>query len=567
MKAEKKENLLRCLLICIFLGMIAVFASGIVLFTDEQGYKKYNIDENVTFQINDSESEKVSLKKYSFTVPKRGDYITLSTKVPEIDIEQPLLVFNVYHCTLEVYVDGELVYDYGKELYESGSVVGHAYFRIPLEKDISGKELKLRMRVTEENSFSSIEELYLIEAGKGYADLIAKRWLTLMVTLTFLCIGIVGMFASLTRKHFDKDTRSLTWLAVFSIGISIWMMCSDNIIYLFVENSQTASLLEYYSLYISMLPVTLFFANVQVRERYRKILLGICWVIFSENVLIVLCQVLGLVHYISWIPCMQATMAVLVLFTFYSLARTYKESGTRQRILVYGMSFLAFVVMLELLRFNLYKYFNNIMPGDTSLMPIGTLIFVLAMVYSYCIRTVESYYDKAEKQVLEKLAYMDTLTNTYNRNKCEALLEEMETEKRRGYLLNFDLNGLKVVNDTKGHTYGDAMLKAFAKILCDTFQNIGIAGRMGGDEFLVVMYDTTEDKVTEALQNMEKNIAGWNRVHKDNQVSVSYGYAAYEPEQEEPIRRVYEQADAQMYACKQEIKRRQQEQNKMLPDR
>lgn len=562
MSVEKKEKLFRGFVIIVLSLMIIGIIAFVLEFSKQKEYKKYEINEDVSIQIGKEEPKKVQLQRYSFTVPKQGEEIIIKKKLKKVDIIQPLLVFDVYHCTFEVYLDGEQIYEYGNDIYKNNGVLGHGYFRVPLVGDVSNKELELRMKVTEKDSFSSLEDIYLIEAGEGYVDVIVRHWITIMTGLTFLCIGFVGVVTSLTRKRFERDTRSLTWISVFAIGISIWMMCNDKVINLFIDNISISTFLEYYSLYVTPLPVALFFANVQVRTKYRKILIRLAEIIFIEDVIISLLHIFNVVHYVVWVPMIQVTMGILVFLMFYTLIRSKRDQEHNQIILVYGMLFVGVTVVLELVRYNLFKYLNNVFAIQISFIPFGTLIFVSTMVYSYCVKMMGSYYDKAEKEVLEKLAYMDTLTNTYNRNKCENILKEMEDEKRQGYLLNFDLNGLKQVNDTEGHARGDAMIKAFAKLLREIFDDKGISGRMGGDEFIVVMYDSTEEQVKKSLQGLEKRISRWNKEHKDNQVSVSYGYAMYNPNETQQIRKVYELADAEMYAFKREIKRRQEESKK-----
>lgn len=86
---------------------------------------------------------------------------------------------------------------------------------------------------------------------------------------------------------------------------------------------------------------------------------------------------------------------------------------------------------------------------------------------------------------LEKISYIDTLTQLYNRNKYIKVLAEME--KRPPHTLGvvfIDLNGLKVANDRFGHDYGDYLLKQLSDILRNIF-NCDIY-RVGGDEFVVL---------------------------------------------------------------------------------
>ncbi len=103
--------------------------------------------------------------------------------------------------------------------------------------------------------------------------------------------------------------------------------------------------------------------------------------------------------------------------------------------------------------------------------------------------------NSAEKRVteLEHMAFCDPLTNLPNRRylemKVEQALEEQEEFGRLYGLLMFDLDGFKRVNDTHGHEIGDALLKTVAKTVSDGQRPVDIAGRWGGEEFLILMPD------------------------------------------------------------------------------
>jgi len=92
---------------------------------------------------------------------------------------------------------------------------------------------------------------------------------------------------------------------------------------------------------------------------------------------------------------------------------------------------------------------------------------------------------------LAELAVRDPLTGLYNRRFFdEALAQNIETARRYGRelsLIIFDLDDLKVVNDTRGHQAGDEILKTFAQLLKNNSRKADIVCRIGGDEFAVIL--------------------------------------------------------------------------------
>jgi diguanylate cyclase (GGDEF)-like protein len=165
----------------------------------------------------------------------------------------------------------------------------------------------------------------------------------------------------------------------------------------------------------------------------------------------------------------------------------------------------------------------------------------------------EALSQKAE--VIRQLAYSDSLTHLPNRAHInERLQVEMEKTRRgesAGAVLFIDLDDLKMVNDTFGHTYGDALINMAGNRIVEAAGNGVFVGRVGGDEFMVVLpgeYNRTNitdsaDRIIEAFsQDME--VLGI-RFH----TSASAGIALY-PVDGDTTEEIFKNADNAMYAAK-----------------
>ena len=104
---------------------------------------------------------------------------------------------------------------------------------------------------------------------------------------------------------------------------------------------------------------------------------------------------------------------------------------------------------------------------------------------------------RAEAARWEQLARTDGLTGLANRRALEERLDAEIARSRRGghplAVLMADLDGLKAINDSHGHNAGDAVLRATAGRVRHAVRRSDIAGRWGGDEFLVICPETGED--------------------------------------------------------------------------
>ena len=117
--------------------------------------------------------------------------------------------------------------------------------------------------------------------------------------------------------------------------------------------------------------------------------------------------------------------------------------------------------------------------------------------------------------MLHRLSFEDSLTSVYNRNRFNHLLKEVEGRALENVgVAFFDLNGLKVVNDTLGHSEGDKLIKRTAKGISEVFGKS--VYRMGGDEFSVIAYPIEEQEFIDKINDTIKLLA-------ENEISVSVG--------------------------------------------
>ncbi len=155
---------------------------------------------------------------------------------------------------------------------------------------------------------------------------------------------------------------------------------------------------------------------------------------------------------------------------------------------------------------------------------------------------------KLAGEQIRYLSYHDNLTGLYNRAYLEERIHVIErTDQFPIGLILADLNGLKLINDTYGHSIGDEQLIKTANILNRAVRNQDIVARWGGDEFIILMPDTTEKnarKVSAAINNI------CSLTEKDEiPVSITMGVSA-KMSSSEGISDILQQAEEEMYKNK-----------------
>ena len=153
----------------------------------------------------------------------------------------------------------------------------------------------------------------------------------------------------------------------------------------------------------------------------------------------------------------------------------------------------------------------------------------------------------------EKLKYLslhDPLTGLYNRIYFE---EEMNRIEKGRYdtvgIVSCDVDGLKLVNDTLGHDQGDNLLVTAAGVIRECFREGDLVARIGGDEFCIVLPDTTEPAVEKACQRIQEAVASYNGTGPEIPLSISVGSAVSKGANRNP-RDLFKEADNSMYRKK-----------------
>ena len=163
----------------------------------------------------------------------------------------------------------------------------------------------------------------------------------------------------------------------------------------------------------------------------------------------------------------------------------------------------------------------------------------------------DTYVISAEEKSIAKLAYMDTLTGLYNRRGLEKYINDISVDEKKYELTvcSFDLNKLKKVNDTYGHSAGDELIKSFAIELNNSINlENEFVGRMGGDEFIALINTKRADAVLKDIkQNIQKKNNSGEFKHK---IYYSVGPAKYISNNEQDIQDCIRMADYAMYEMK-----------------
>ncbi len=157
--------------------------------------------------------------------------------------------------------------------------------------------------------------------------------------------------------------------------------------------------------------------------------------------------------------------------------------------------------------------------------------------------------NKEREKLMKHQADHDPLTGLLNRGSFDRILDMYEKEENNFALLLIDVDTFKSVNDTYGHSSGDAILKKVSNLLTTAFRNIDYVCRIGGDEFAIIMVDMTSDlkyTITDKITEVNRQLA----IAEENIPAVSLSVGVAFTDRKDPGKTLFNDADSALYYTK-----------------
>jgi diguanylate cyclase (GGDEF)-like protein len=161
---------------------------------------------------------------------------------------------------------------------------------------------------------------------------------------------------------------------------------------------------------------------------------------------------------------------------------------------------------------------------------------------------------RAARDRLEILARVDPLTEALNRHAFYSLVEnrpDPTSTGLRGCVVIVDIDDLKPINDSVGHSAGDNVIRAVAGSIRSIIRAGDLLFRWGGDEFLILLFGITDGDARDRIEGLNAKLAMYliPGVAEPVKIAVSFGLAAFD--NVSAIEAAIDRADADMYASKQ----------------
>ncbi len=500
------------------------------------------------------------LSKSDIGMANSGDEITITRTMDDYDVVPATIHFRSILSTIDVYLDGQLIYTFGHDYYDAGKMLPKVEHFVNLPADYPGKELTILFTATERNAFSGMSPITLGVMEDITRSMVQDGRLSLSIAVFLVMFGFMTLVLSPILLYKGNHDLSIAFSGVISVLLGLYILCFNDLFWTFSDYPSLYTFLEYLSLFLLPASILLFltFAR-QIRGKKVPFVLGI--INYGFAIVTAILHLANLVHICNFVSTLHLIALVEGFYIIASLLSSVYEHRVHPdefntRNMSTNMLFLGLVLFLgcsvtDIIKFNIKKYISNgEVNSNINFLTVGALLFIDCLVLNYFFHCIEYINASNMKQKLEGLAYTDALTGISNRSKCELTLAELSGQYT---IISVDLDYLKYTNDTYGHLTGDKLLSGFADILRGSFYDASLIGRMGGDEFIIVLPFINDAKLEKEITSFINTMEQKSKTDSPVKYSASYGHASSNDEilgNNPSAQNVYLLADARMYKMK-----------------
>ena len=382
----------------------------------------------------------------------------------------------------------------------------------------------------------------------GFVNAIAiNAYLTVFGVISFLiCIMIFPFFTQI---------KTIMLPSLFMVLIGIWNACNYHLESL-VMDIELAAVLEQTCFFLAQGILFLIIDSIYgFSLRGSRIIKSLAILTIPLTICSIILDQAGIISMVYWHPIFYGLSVIAATFLIYILVVQIINRTCSQTQFI-NLITLTFFICCIYAHTIVSNYLSGTEIGNNKLLneafSYGAVVYIAGQMINYL--TFSTYYTEFHKtnESLTHLAYTDALTGLKNRAALSNIILALNKDAQDFCLISLDLNGLKEINDSKGHDAGDRLLKEFAEVLNHIFGEIGDIIRIGGDEFIIILKNITSDTVDDCIMRMNVSLSNLDAKEPEINHTAAYGYA-FRSECTGIIKdfhNTYMLADDKMYKCK-----------------
>ncbi|MCR5626457.1 MAG: diguanylate cyclase [Lachnospiraceae bacterium] len=427
--------------------------------------------------------------------------------------------------------------------------------------NIRGKKMTMTFVGGKNGAKIKLDTFYFGDAYALYKLFLVQRNFALLLSIALATFGIILIVLNVILGIYLRGKLGNIFLGIVLIVLGAYLASYNNLAFVFGISFEHSGITEYFTL--MSLPVIILINVIITNKKYlhpSNLIISQAGVIAVVIAFVLhILKLRNINEMVVFIYVFSGLNAIYLLLWIHYIKKKERNSigselygNIAKAAINEGYVILIVFALLDIvihgLNFNGFIPLNENVRG-TFLM-LGSSMFAASIFVSYFYHTIASLEQDDIEKELEWAAYTDKLTSLANRAYCDSIIADYSKEKRPCTVFSFDLDRLKIVNDALGHQKGDRYISGFAHVLKENFEQAALIGRMGGDEFIVIINGEDMGVAREYLNQLANRVSNLNFSEADTEYEYSYGCANTSETENHTARECYLISDQRMYEMK-----------------
>jgi diguanylate cyclase (GGDEF)-like protein len=491
-------------------------------------------------------------------------HLWLRTTLPEGNWNDPVLYITSINLIGQAYLGDELIYQYGEfDDQGQGDFAGWPWHMIDLPEGAADQVLTFRL-YSYYTSIGLWGEVQVMERIDVLKHVIHESAQDLGVSALVLVLGILATLFALI----GPERRGFLAIALFAYASGLMLLAEAPVRQLIADGPLAWDMLRAGSYYT--LPIALGMLLSHWLEGTAKRWIKRLWALHLAYLVMAIGLVqLGFISLSITFPVFDVLLAATMPFMLLLALFRFRRLNLEQRLLVLSFTFFAPLLLADMV------VAHGFVAWRTVPLSYGSLAFSLAIAaiflwhYRHTQQQLATANETLEQQVaartaelgqlvreLEGLSFEDPLTGLHNRRHFNTVFDhECRRAQQHGSqlsLLMLDLDHFKDINDHFGHDAGDAVLVKMAALLSQHFMELGVVCRIGGEEFVALLPETSAETAESSANALLDAVAQCACAHQGvplRPITLSCGIATY-PDHAQNPHKLLRLADEALYHAK-----------------
>ena len=471
--------------------------------------------------------------------------VVIENTVPDIFIPNRSISLRLTMQELKVELDGEVIFEYAHDDSYLADSVGSSWQIIKLPYGCEGKTVRITLTSPYKMSSGTINSINLGSKSAVTFAIFKQHFPRMFIAILIMLFGALFLILGYVFRALGSDVARITYLGWFAILVAIWLLCESRMLQFFTGNHFIITNLVFIAIMLVPLPLLMYLESAY--EMHQKSFYPhFIWAFIINFFVCISLQITGILDFFQTVI---STHLLIMLGMIYFIctalyeAVKYKNEGAIANLI--SVSVLCFFSSLEL-----FNFYAGSFAYVTDFFAAGIMVYVFLLcfdTYKYVHRLFEK---SAEAKHFERLANFDALTQGRNRLSFDNDIAQLWKKENipEMWLCFFDLNDLKMINDTFGHHIGDMALKQTFECISKAFDSSENCYRVGGDEFACLFTGTFEglssrlNLFRDSIESVSKKVAF--------PFNIATGYVAFDRQKYASVDDMLIDVDTKMYEDK-----------------